>query len=71
MRLFNRLRRKLNYLDDAKIEQIHQACLMALAAHQGSKTAHGRGLYYSSCCRRLYACRYEDGSSHHYGSVVA
>src|SRR3990167_1372403 len=35
MRLFKRLRRKLHYLSDSQIAQIHQAYLTALAAHRG------------------------------------
>lgn len=35
MRLFKRLRRKLYYLSDQQIEQIHQAYLSALEAHRG------------------------------------
>src|SRR3989338_4912785 len=35
MRLFKRLRRKLHYLSDSQIAQIHEAYLTALAAHSG------------------------------------
>src|SRR3990167_581422 len=35
MRLFKRLRRKLHYLSENQIEQIHQAYLTALDAHRG------------------------------------
>lgn len=41
MRLFKRLRRKLDYLDDDKVEQIHQAYLLALDAHRGQKRRTG------------------------------
>ena len=41
MRLFNKLRRKVDYLEEAEIEQIHQAWLMALAAHKGQKRHTG------------------------------
>ncbi len=41
MRLFKKLRRKLTYLNEEQIEQIHQAFLMALAAHQGQKRHTG------------------------------
>lgn len=41
MRLFKRLRRKLDYLDSAQIEQIHEAYLMVLAAHEGQKRHTG------------------------------
>lgn len=37
MRLFKRLRRKLDYLDENKVEQIHHAYLLALDAHRGQK----------------------------------
>lgn len=41
MRLFKKLRRKLDYLPDDKIEQIHQAYLVALDAHRGQKRRTG------------------------------
>lgn len=41
MRLFKRLRRKLDYLDEDKVEQIHQAYLLALDAHRGQKRRTG------------------------------
>lgn len=41
MRLFKKLRRKLDYLDPEQIQQIQQAFLTALAAHQGQKRHTG------------------------------
>ena len=41
MRLFKKLRRKLDYLDDAQVDKIHQAYLMAFAAHRGQKRRTG------------------------------
>ena len=41
MRLFKKLRRKLDYLDKAQIDQIHQAYLMALGGHRGQKRRTG------------------------------
>lgn len=41
MRLFRKLKLKLGYLDAAQVEQIHQAYLTALAAHQGQKRDTG------------------------------
>lgn len=41
MRLFRRLRRKLDYLDAAQIEQIRQAYLLALKAHRSQKRYTG------------------------------
>ncbi len=41
MRLFNKLRRKLDYLDEHQINQIEQAYFLALAAHQGQKRHTG------------------------------
>jgi len=41
LRLFKRLRRKLDYLDEDKVEQIHQAYLLALDAHRGQKRRTG------------------------------
>ncbi|PIZ03565.1 MAG: bifunctional GTP diphosphokinase/guanosine-3',5'-bis(diphosphate) 3'-diphosphatase [Gammaproteobacteria bacterium CG_4_10_14_0_8_um_filter_38_16] len=41
MRLFKRLRRKLFYLTDEQIEQIHQAYLTALTAHRGQRRQTG------------------------------
>lgn len=41
MRLFKKLRRKLNYLDDAQVDRIHQAYLMAFEAHRGQKRRTG------------------------------
>ncbi len=46
MRLFKKLRRKLDYLDAAQITQIHEAYLIALTAHQGQKRQTGE-LYIS------------------------
>jgi GTP diphosphokinase / guanosine-3',5'-bis(diphosphate) 3'-diphosphatase len=41
VRLFKRLRRKIGYLDDKQIEQVHQAYLVALDAHRGQKRRTG------------------------------
>ncbi|MCH9743954.1 MAG: bifunctional GTP diphosphokinase/guanosine-3',5'-bis pyrophosphate 3'-pyrophosphohydrolase [Gammaproteobacteria bacterium] len=41
MRLFKKLRRKLDYLDDEQIEQIHQAYLVALDGHRSQKRSTG------------------------------
>ncbi|OGO94880.1 MAG: bifunctional GTP diphosphokinase/guanosine-3',5'-bis(diphosphate) 3'-diphosphatase [Coxiella sp. RIFCSPHIGHO2_12_FULL_44_14] len=41
MRLFKKLRRKLDYLDETQVEQIHQAYLLALKAHRGQKRRTG------------------------------
>jgi len=41
MRLFKRLRRKLQYLSDNQISQIHRAYLTALAAHRGQRRQTG------------------------------
>ena len=41
MRLFNKLKIKLDYLDDAQIEKIYQAYLVAKAAHEGQKRSTG------------------------------
>lgn len=41
MRLFRKLRRKLDYLDPTQIEQIHQAYLLALEAHRNQKRYTG------------------------------
>lgn len=41
MRLFKKLRRKLDYLDEEQIDQIHQAYLVALEAHRGQKRRTG------------------------------
>ncbi len=41
MRLFNKLRRKLDYLDESQINQIEQAYFLALAAHKGQKRHTG------------------------------
>lgn len=41
MRLFKRLRRKIVYLTDSQIEQIHQAYLTALEAHRGQSRQTG------------------------------
>ena len=41
MRLFKKLRRKLDYLDAAQIEQIHAAYITSAAAHQGQKRYTG------------------------------
>jgi guanosine-3',5'-bis(diphosphate) 3'-pyrophosphohydrolase len=40
-RLFKKLRRKLDYLDDERIEQIRQAYLYALEGHKGQKRRTG------------------------------
>lgn len=41
MRLFKKLRRKIDYLDDAQVDKIHQAYLVALEAHRGQKRRTG------------------------------
>lgn len=41
MRLFKKLRRKLEYLDPDQVDQIHQAYLLALDAHRGQKRRSG------------------------------
>jgi len=41
LRLFKKLRRKLEYFDEKTIEQIHQAYLLALDAHRGQKRRTG------------------------------
>ncbi|MBS0350954.1 MAG: HD domain-containing protein, partial [Proteobacteria bacterium] len=41
MRLFKRLRTKLNYLDKTQIDQIHEAFLIALEAHREQKRNTG------------------------------
>ena len=41
MRLFKKLRRKLDYLDEAQVDKIHQAYLAALGAHRGQKRRAG------------------------------
>lgn len=41
MRLFRKLRRKLDYLEPEHIDQIHQAYLLALEAHRGQKRFTG------------------------------
>jgi GTP diphosphokinase / guanosine-3',5'-bis(diphosphate) 3'-diphosphatase len=41
VRLFKKLRRKLDYLDDVKVDQIHQAYLVALEAHRDQKRRTG------------------------------
>lgn len=41
MRLFKKLRRKLNYLNEEQLELIHQAYLVALEAHRGQKRRTG------------------------------
>lgn len=41
MRLFKKLRRKLNYLNDEQLDLIHQAYLLALEAHRGQKRRTG------------------------------
>ncbi len=41
MRLFRKLRRKLDYLEREQIEKIHQAYLVALDAHRGQKRRTG------------------------------
>lgn len=41
MRLFKKLRRKLDYLDEEQVDKIHQAYLTALDAHRGQKRRTG------------------------------
>jgi GTP diphosphokinase / guanosine-3',5'-bis(diphosphate) 3'-diphosphatase len=41
LRLFKKLRRKLDYLDDGQIERIHDAYLLAHRAHRGQKRNTG------------------------------
>lgn len=41
MRLFKKLRRRLDYLDETSIAKIHQAYLVALDAHRGQKRRTG------------------------------
>ncbi len=41
MRLFKRLRRKLDYLNTEEVDKVHQAYLMALEAHRGQKRRTG------------------------------
>lgn len=41
MRLFKKLRRRLDYLDEEQVELIHQAYLKALGAHRGQKRRTG------------------------------
>ena len=41
MRLFKRLRRKLDYFNEEQVEQIHEAYLLALDAHRGQKRRTG------------------------------
>lgn len=41
MRLFKKLRRKLEYLEDEQVDQIHEAYLLALNAHRGQKRRTG------------------------------
>ncbi len=41
LRLFKRLRRKLDYLDEEQVRQIHQAYLVALEAHRGQRRRTG------------------------------
>ncbi len=41
MRLFRRLRKKLHYLPDFQVRQIHQAYLTAMEAHSGQKRQTG------------------------------
>ncbi|OGO93744.1 MAG: bifunctional GTP diphosphokinase/guanosine-3',5'-bis(diphosphate) 3'-diphosphatase [Coxiella sp. RIFCSPHIGHO2_12_FULL_42_15] len=41
MRLFKKLRRKLDYLDSENIERIHEAYLFAMSAHKGQKRRTG------------------------------
>jgi guanosine-3',5'-bis(diphosphate) 3'-pyrophosphohydrolase len=41
MRLFRRLRKKLTYLQDFQVRQIHQAYLTALEAHRGQRRQTG------------------------------
>lgn len=41
MRLFKRLRRKLDYLSNEEVDKVHQAYLLALEAHRGQKRRTG------------------------------
>lgn len=41
LRLFKKLRRKLDYLTEEQVEQVHQAYLFALEAHRGQKRNTG------------------------------
>lgn len=41
MRLFKKLRRKLDYLNSERVERIHQAFLMAADAHRGQRRVTG------------------------------
>lgn len=41
MRLFKKLRRKLDYLNSQRVERIHQAFLMAADAHRGQRRVTG------------------------------
>lgn len=41
MRLFNKLRQKIDYLNEDQIEKIHQAFLLAQLAHEGQKRNTG------------------------------
>lgn len=41
MRLFKKLRRKLDYLDEEQVDKVHQAYLTALEAHSGQKRRTG------------------------------
>ena len=41
LRLFKKLRRKLDYLDSENIERIHEAYLFAMSAHKGQKRRTG------------------------------
>jgi len=41
VRLFKKLRRKLDYLDDESVERIHDAYLLSLEAHRGQKRRTG------------------------------
>ena len=41
LRLFKKLRKKLDYLDDDQIERIYQAYLLAVEAHRGQRRSTG------------------------------
>ena len=41
MRLFRKLRRKLDYLDEKRLQEVHEAYLLALEAHRGQKRRTG------------------------------
>ena len=41
LRLFKKLRKKLEYLDEGQIERIYQAYLLAVEAHRGQRRSTG------------------------------